>query len=579
MHRGLRAVTIAIAVIASMVLCVSVFAESQTRTDWTVLSNTGNWFDPGAINHDGGAYAAGTDNAYLTLGSQSGFDIPSSAVITGIEYRVDAWSPNGSTMTTYFRVGSVDWSFAMGGIEWLVTAEHTYTYGGPNQLWGESWTPARINQYDILVLRADFLGLGLMTHIDYAEVTIYYTTADTTPPVLTVPEDITIECDESCDPSNTGQATATDDLDPSPVVTYSDHQFGMSSFSFIERTWTATDATGNSSSQMQEIRIRVPEVTITDVIPSWVTSLPASIDVSFTVEKCASSARLFARCNENWSVHHYSTEGSVISDGTTVNTQGIDVPAGAPEGTYQLFWTMLDGSSPCWFGLNAPGPSFLYGIDLTSPVIEGCPHDITVVSALGEDTVAVSWTEPTASDAVSGVASLVSTHAPRDVFPAGTTEVVYTATDVAGNVSTCSFDVTVAVINLPSGATGGDGRTPSLLDAPILLDPAEAPLVGDHHLCGVCEIGDPLGGSFMLLGPNGLPMRGMYVILYVYSVELIDETPHLTLVDHWSVGYDTETSDWNFDIPTEDLAPGYYYIYLSFPGGATLTLPVEITAL
>jgi hypothetical protein len=168
--------------------------------------------------------------------------------------------------------------------------------------------------------------------------------------------------------------------------------------------------------------------------------------------------------------------------------------------------------------------------------------------------------------------------------------VTYTATDVAGNVTTCSFDVTVATIALP-GSTGGEvpaggggetggGQVPSLLSAPILLNPADAPLVGEYPLAAICGVGETLTGSFTLEDPTGLPMRGVYVILYLYSVELIDVNPGLiiTLVDHWSVGYDTETQDWNFEIDTEILEPGYYYIYLSFPGGATLTLPVEVTA-
>jgi HYR domain-containing protein/surface protein with Ig-like domain len=78
-----------------------------------------------------------------------------------------------------------------------------------------------------------------------------------------------------------------------------------------------------------------------------------------------------------------------------------------------------------------------------APVITGCPANITVNTGPGRltcDQVA-SWTPPTASDSC-GV-SLSSNHNPGDTFPVGTTTVIYTAMDPAGNTATCSFTVTV----------------------------------------------------------------------------------------------------------------------------------------
>ncbi|MDZ4749401.1 MAG: hypothetical protein SH808_13015, partial [Saprospiraceae bacterium] len=84
------------------------------------------------------------------------------------------------------------------------------------------------------------------------------TVDDSTPPTITTcAANITIECDESTDPSNTGLTSATDNCDPAPVVTFGDVTIGGACPQeyTITRTWTATDACGNGTNCTQVITV------------------------------------------------------------------------------------------------------------------------------------------------------------------------------------------------------------------------------------------------------------------------------------------------------------------------------------
>jgi hypothetical protein len=114
---------------------------------------------------------------------------------------------------------------------------------------------------------------------------------DTIPPIITCPSDTTIECDESSDPANTGYATATDACDPSPTITYSDVTLPGScpEESTITRTWTATDASGNSSSCSQIVEVvdtTPPEIECNAPL----TVSPVDTPISFTATATDSCA-------------------------------------------------------------------------------------------------------------------------------------------------------------------------------------------------------------------------------------------------------------------------------------------------
>jgi hypothetical protein len=112
------------------------------------------------------------------------------------------------------------------------------------------------------------------------------TVDDSIAPVLTVPANITIECDESTDPSNTGQATATDNCDPAPLVTYTDVSVGVCP-EVITRTWVATDACGNSSSGDQIITLDDTTAPVLTVPPNVTIECDESTDPSNTGQATA----------------------------------------------------------------------------------------------------------------------------------------------------------------------------------------------------------------------------------------------------------------------------------------------------
>lgn len=80
--------------------------------------------------------------------------------------------------------------------------------------------------------------------------------------------------------------------------------------------------------------------------------------------------------------------------------------------------------------------------DDEGPQIQNCPSNILI--SPGEDCEAiVSWTNPSATDNC-GLESLTSDYSSGASFPLGITNVTYTATDLCGNTSICTFEINVA---------------------------------------------------------------------------------------------------------------------------------------
>ncbi len=89
--------------------------------------------------------------------------------------------------------------------------------------------------------------------------------------------------------------------------------------------------------------------------------------------------------------------------------------------------------------------------DEEPPVISGMPTDILAENDPGSCYTVVTWIPPTATDN-KGVVSFTSNYQPGDLFSYGANQVIYTATDAAGNSTQASFYVYVQDNEAPTFA-------------------------------------------------------------------------------------------------------------------------------
>jgi len=148
-------------------------------------------------------------------------------------------------------------------------------------------------------------------------------------------------------------------------------------------------------------------------------------------------------------------------------------------------------------------------VDAIKPVITACPANITQALSPTECSTAVQWTEPTATDNCT-LQSLTSTALPGSTFTTGTTTVTYTATDIYGNTSTCSFDVVVVddskpvFGNCPSDVTVSSATCDAVVSwtESVVTDNCSVSVSSSHSPGSVFPIGTTLI-SYTAKDPTG----------------------------------------------------------------------------
>ncbi len=272
-------------------------------------------------------------------------------------------------------------------------------------------------------------------------------TIETVPPIITCPPTATVTCTKDTIPSVTGTATATDNCPGVITFTHSDIVSGnFPCDATIRRTWTATDACGNSSTCFQTIIVR-------DNVPPIITNCPTSQTVGTNAGVCYYTfptplVITATDCDPNPVITCTWTDPNGVVSPLTAQTQ-------FPKGVNSIKCTARDKcgnvSKDCFFTLTV--------VDNQPPTIT-CPLSISVVGSIVAPSTLCKAT-------VNGIAPIVtdncpmwnvtytvtgstiasgSTDASGTMFMQGISTVTYTVTDMGGNKATCSFTINVKCV-------------------------------------------------------------------------------------------------------------------------------------
>ncbi|MFP2903622.1 ELWxxDGT repeat protein [Pyxidicoccus sp. 3LFB2] len=355
-----------------------------------------------------------------------------------------------------------------------------------------------------------------------ASCTFNVTVQDTTGPSLTCPAPLTVEATDSTGALVSYPAATVSDIGSAPEVTYSQASGTLFSIGVTAVTVTATDAAGNTSSCTFNVTVRdatAPDVTCPANVISEATG-PSGAQVSYppatasdgtsppvTLSYSQASGTVFplgqtvvtatatdatgnsATCSFSVTVRDtlapvLACPTDVIAEATGAAGASVSYPpataSDAVTASPVLTYSQASGTA---FSLGTTGvtvtardaagntASCAFNVtvrDATAPSVS-CPTDRTV-EATASSGATVGYPPATAADAVTDAPVLTYSQASGTTFPLGTTSVRVTATDAAGNASTCDFNVTVqdttrpeltCPANVVAEATGASGASVS----------------------------------------------------------------------------------------------------------------------
>ena len=236
---------------------------------------------------------------------------------------------------------------------------------------------------------------------------------DLVPPVLDLPPSITVEATSPNGQTvNIGTASATDNVDPHPLITNNAPAYFPLGTTVV--TWTAKDFSWNYAAGTQNVNV-------VDTTPPILTVPP---DV--TVEASAQY-------------------GQGVNIGTASATDIVDLNPEIMNYSPSLFLlgtTIVNWTSTDFSGNTTSIEQRITVVDTTPPELT-VPLDITVTAP--DPAGAVVTFDVVVFDVADPHPDLSCDHESGDLYPLGTTVVTCTSVDVSGNGTTDSFSIDVIV--------------------------------------------------------------------------------------------------------------------------------------
>jgi hypothetical protein len=245
------------------------------------------------------------------------------------------------------------------------------------------------------------------------------TVNDDTAPSITAPAAVSVNCSAAVPAHDFTGGSASDNCGTVNVTWEGDqvvNQVCTNRYTIL-RKYKATDACNNSAEAIQTITVNDTQAPVITCPPN------VSVQCSSNVP-----AHDFASgtASDNCGTVNVTWINDVISNQTCVNKYTITR-------TYKAV-DACGNESTCTQTITVN--------DNTAPVITGCVN--IEVNPENLNGTVVTYATPTATDNCgTPTVSFVSGLASGSTFPIGVTTVVYKAQDICGNVSTCSFTVTV----------------------------------------------------------------------------------------------------------------------------------------